>query len=301
MKAIVTGSSGFIGSALVENLERDGHHVVRLVRTEVATNANDVFWDPLTGIANKSALEGAGAVFHLAGENLADGRWTKERKRRIRDSRVCGTRTLATALSGLESPPDVMVCSSAVGIYGRNLDEPVTESSPTGQDWLAQMCVEWESATDPAQDAGIRTVHMRTGIVLDPFGGMLKRILFPFRLGLGGRLGTGTQPMSWITLQDTIAAFRFAAETTSLSGPVNLCAPENSTNINFTVALGKALGRPTVLPVPSIMIKVIFGSELAAAMLGGVQMDAGKLLGSGFKFHDPYLAQACWRLLAFSR
>jgi uncharacterized protein (TIGR01777 family) len=296
MKAIVTGSSGFIGSALVKNLESDGHHVVRLVRTQVDTGPNAVFWHPLNGVANTSALEGANAVFHLAGENLADGRWTTARKLRIRDSRVIGTRTLATALSGLKSPPEVMICASAVGIYGVNPDGPVTESSLPGENWLAQMCVEWESATTPAQNAGIRTVFLRTGIVLDPSGGMLKRILLPFRLGLGGRLSTGNQPMSWITLRDAVTAFRFASETPSLYGPVNLCAPESSTNIDFTVALGKALRRPTVFPIPSMAIKVIFGTELATAMLGGVFMDAGKLLESGFKFRDPYLAEACRRL-----
>ena len=189
MKVIVTGSAGFIGSALVESLQMDGHQVVRLVREEGAGGADAVFWNPLSGIPDTSALEGADAVFHLAGENIVDGRWTAERKHRIRNSRVVGTRILAAALSELESRPEVMVCASAVGIYGVNPDGAVTEDSPSGEDWLAQVCVEWESATAPAEDAGIRTVLMRMGIVMHPSGGMLKRVLLPFRLGLGGRLG----------------------------------------------------------------------------------------------------------------
>ncbi|MAX19126.1 MAG: TIGR01777 family protein, partial [Chloroflexi bacterium] len=238
MKIIMTGSTGFLGSALVESLQKDGHQVVRLVREGGASGTDAVFWNPLSGIPDTSALEGADAVFHLAGENIVDGRWTAERKLRIRDSRVIGTRTLAAALSELENRPEVMVCASAVGFYGVNPDGAVTEDSPSGEDWLAQVCVEWESAAALAEDADIRTVFMRMGIVLHPSGGMLKRVLLPFRLGLGGRLGKGTQPMSWITLRDAVSAFRFVSETDGLSGPVNLSAPENSTNIDFTVALG---------------------------------------------------------------
>ena len=292
MKVIVTGSAGFIGSALVKSLQMDGHQVVRLVREEGVSRSDAVFWNPLSGIPDTSALEGADAVFHLAGENIVDGRWTAERKHHIRNSRVVGTSTLAAALSELGSRPKVMVCATAVGIYGVNSDGAVTEDSPYGEDWLAQVCAEWESATAPAEDADIRTVFMRMGIVLHPSGGMLKRILLPFRLGLGGRLGSGSQPMSWITLRDAVSAFQFVSETDSLSGPVNLCAPENSTNIDFTVALGKSLGRPTMLPVPSLAIKLIFGTELASFILGGVSMDVGKLLNSGFTFQDPNLAQA---------
>ncbi len=292
MKVIVTGSAGLIGSALVESLQMDGHQVIRLVREEGDVGEDAVFWHPLKGIPDTSALEGADAVFHLAGENIVDGRWTAERKHRIKNSRVVGTRTLAAALSELENRPEVMVCASAVGIYGVSADGAVTEDSPSGEDWLAQVCVEWESATALAKDADIRTVFMRMGVVLHPSGGMLKRILLPFRLGLGGRLGSGSQPMSWITLRDAVSAFQFVSETDSLSGPVNLCAPENSTNIDFTVALGKSLGRPTMLPVPSLAIKLIFGTELASFILGGVSMDVGKLLNSGFTFQDPNLAQA---------
>lgn len=296
MKTIVTGSSGFIGSALMKNLQRDGHQVIRLVRFDEPIGTDTVYWRPLKEISNASALEGAEAVFHLAGENIADNRWNVEKKRRIRDSRVIGTRTLATTLSRLASPPKVIVMASAVGIYGINPDSVVTEDSSLGYDWLAQMCVEWESAAAPAKNAGIRIVFMRMGVVLHPSGGMLKRILLRFRMGFGGRLGKGTQAMSWITLRDAIAAFRFVSETNNLSGPVNLCAPESSTNNDFTVALGKALKRPTLLPVPSTAIKLIFGTELSEAILGGVFMDASKLLGSGFTFEDPNLAQACWQL-----
>jgi hypothetical protein len=289
MKFIVTGSSGFIGSALVESLEKDNHQVVKLVREKKACGTDTVFWDPLIGIPNTSELEGADAVFHLAGENLANGRWTAERKLRIRNSRVIGTRTLASALAGLQSRPKVMVSASAVGIYGVSQDEVVKENSPFCGDWLSQVCIDWESETAAAKNANIRVVSMRMGIVLHSSGGMLKRVLLAFRLGLGGRLGRGTQPMSWITLRDVVSAFRFASETDNLSGPVNLCAPEKSTNADFTLALGKLLRRPTILPIPPLAIKLIFGTELASSILGGVFMNVDKLLESGFRFQDPKL------------
>ena len=290
MKAIVTGASGFLGKPLVKNLRQDGTKVIRLVRNDSKIDSTSILWDPMTGITDTQSLENSKVVFHLAGENLANGRWTVSRKKRIRDSRVIGTKTLVDSLIKLEQPPDVLVCASAVGIYGDRPGEFVTEKSPAGEDWLSKLGVEWEASALPAVEAGIRTVLLRIGVVLHPDGGMLKRILLPFRMGVGGKLGQGTQPMSWVSLRDAIAAFRFCADNVSIKGPFNVCAPERVTNAEFTLAFGKAIRRPAFLKIPSFTLKLVFGEELSRVMLGGASMSSAKLESTGFKFKDQDLS-----------
>jgi len=298
MKAIVTGSSGFLGKSLVRNLREDGERVISLVRNDSETNSTSILWDPMTGITDTQPLENAKVVFHLAGENLAKGRWTVSRKKRIRDSRVVGTKTLVDSLIKLEQPPDVLVCASAVGIYGDRPGEFVTEESPAGEDWVSKLGVEWEASTLPAMEAGIRTVLLRIGVVLHPDGGMLKRILLPFKMGVGGKLGQGTQTMSWVSLRDAIEAFRFCADNASINGPFNVCAPERVTNAEFTLALGKAIRRPTFLKIPSFTLKSVFGEELSRVMLGGASMSSAKLESTGFQFRDHNLSVTLSNMLS---
>ena len=298
MKAIVSGSSGFLGGALVRDLRGDGAKVKRLVRNDFKTDSTSVLWDPMKGIPDTRSLENSNVVFHLAGENLANGRWTSSRKKRIRDSRVVGTKTLVDSLIKLEQPPDVLVCASAVGIYGNRPGEFVTEDSPAGEDWVSKLGVEWEASASSAAEAGIRTVLLRIGVVLHPGGGMLKRILLPFRMGVGGKLGQGTQPMSWVSLRDVIQAFRFCADNASINGPFNVCAPERVTNSEFTLALGKALGRPAFLKIPPFTLKLVFGKELSEVMLGGASMSSSKIESTGFQFRDSDLSVTLSNMLS---
>ena len=298
MKAIVSGSSGFLGGALVRDLRGDGAKVKRLVRNDFKTDSTSVLWDPMKGIPDTRPLENSNVVFHLAGENLANGRWTSSRKKRIRDSRVVGTKTLVDSLIKLEQPPDVLVCASAVGIYGNRPGEFVTEDSPAGEDWVSKLGVEWEASASSAAEAGIRTVLLRIGVVLHPGGGMLKRILLPFRMGVGGKLGQGTQPMSWVSLRDVIQAFRFCAGNASINGPFNVCAPERVTNSEFTLALGKALGRPAFLKIPPFTLKLVFGKELSEVMLGGASMSSAKIESTGFQFRDSDLSVTLSNMLS---
>ena len=298
MKAIVSGSSGFLGGALVRDLRGDGAKVKRLVRNDFKTDSTSVLWDPMKGIPDTRPLENSNVVFHLAGENLANGRWTSSRKKRIRDSRVVGTKTLVDSLIKLEQPPDVLVCASAVGIYGNRPGEFVTEDSPAGEDWVSKLGVEWEASASSAAEAGIRTVLLRIGVVLHPDGGMLKRILLPFRMGVGGKLGQGTQPMSWVSLRDVIQAFRFCADNASINGPFNVCAPERVTNSEFTLALGKALRRPAFLKIPPFTLKLVFGKELSEVMLGGASMSSAKIESTGFQFRDSDLSVTLSNMLS---
>ena len=298
MKAIVSGSSGFLGGALVRDLRGDGAKVKRLVRNDFKTDSTSVLWDPMKGIPDTRPLENSNVVFHLAGENLANGRWTSSRKKRIRDSRVVGTKTLVDSLIKLEQPPDVLVCASAVGIYGNRPGEFVTEDSPAGEDWVSKLGVEWEASASSAAEAGIRTVLLRIGVVLHPGGGMLKRILLPFRMGVGGKLGQGTQPMSWVSLRDVIQAFRFCADNASIRGPFNVCAPGRVTNSEFTLALGKALGRPAFLKIPPFTLKLVFGKELSEVMLGGASMSSSKIESTGFQFRDSDLSVTLSNMLS---
>jgi len=230
MTIVVTGSHGTIGTALVPSFTIGGHRVVRLVRSQQPAKEATAWWDPVRGSIESRALEGVDAVVHLAGENLVSGRWTVKKKQRIRDSRVDGTRFLCEALGRLSRPPKVLVCASAIGYYGNRGNEELTEESPPGKGFLASVCVAWERAVSPAAERGIRVVTMRTGIVLTPAGGALRKMLVPFRLGLGGTLGRGAQYMSWVAMDDLLGAIDHALLTHDLSGPLNVVAPHPVTN-----------------------------------------------------------------------
>ncbi|MGV9263710.1 TIGR01777 family oxidoreductase [Kitasatospora sp. NPDC003701] len=288
MRIAVTGSTGLIGSTLVRSLLADGHQVVRLVRHRSKTGPRPdgttaIGWNPLLGQVDRAGLAGVGAVVHLAGAGVGDRRWTDAYKREIRESRVLGTETLAVALAELDEPPQVFVSASAVGFYGQTGDKVIDEDSPAGDDFLAEVCVEWEAAARPAERAGIRVVHPRTGLVLSAAGGAGGRLFPLFRLGLGGRLGDGRQYWSFISLADEIAALRFLIDRDDLSGAFNLSAPEPVTNAELTAALGRVLKRPTPFPVPEAVLKVALG-ELAVEVTGSHRVVPRRLLEAGFRF-----------------
>jgi uncharacterized protein (TIGR01777 family) len=291
LRVAISGASGLIGTALSLALERDGHAVLPLVRSRRA-GPGEIAWEPEAGRIDAAALEGLDAVVHLAGENVAQ-RWTAEARSRILESRVRGTRLLAETLASLRRPPEVLVSSSAVGYYGDRGDEPLDESSPPGDDFLAGVARAWEDAAKPASEAGIRVVHPRFGVVLSPAGGALKRMLPAFRLGAGGR-----QWMSWISLDDAVDALRFAIDTPALAGAVDFTAPEPVTNAEFTRVLGRVLGRPTFLEVPAVALRLLFGEMADRTLLASQRARPTRLLGAGFSFRHPSLEDALTALLA---
>ena len=292
----ISGASGLVGTAVAKALAARGDRVLRLVRKP--PGRDDIRWDPAGGTIDAPRLEGVAGVVHLAGESIADGRWTAERKRRIRDSRVAGTRLLAEALSRLTRKPAVLVSASAVGIYGDRGDEPLDESSATGQGFLADVGREWEAATEPAAGAGIRVVLLRLGIVLAPHGGALAKMLPPFRLGLGGRLGRGTQWMSWITLDDAVRVVLAALDRPDLAGPVNAVAPAPVTNAEFTRLLAASVHRPAIFPVPAAALELLFGEMARAALLASQRVLPRRLAAAGFVFEDPALGPALRRVVS---
>jgi uncharacterized protein (TIGR01777 family) len=282
-----------VGRALAAALERDGVEVRRLVRRPGAARGGAIFWDPEAGAIDAGGLEGVAGVVHLAGESVADGRWTARKKARIEASRVKGTRLLAQTLAGLEAKPEVLVSASAVGFYGLRGDEALTEAAAPGEGFLAEVCRAWEAATAPAEAAGIRVVRARLGVVLAKEGGALEKMRLPFKLGVGGRVGDGRQFMSWISLADLVCALRRALDDPRLEGPVNLVAPEPVTHAELARALGAALHRPAVLPVPAFAAKAVFGAEKAEEMLlGGQRVVPAKLKAAGFDFRHPSLDSA---------
>jgi len=291
MKIAVTGSGGLIGSSLVPYLRSRGHQVIPVVRGKAA--ADEVLWDPRKGTIETDRLQGIDAAVHLAGAGVGDRRWSPGYKQEILSSRVSGTTTLAEALTRLRVQPSVMVSASAVGYYGMRGDEVLTEEAGNGTGFLADVCAQWESATLTAASAGIRVVMLRTGVVLSGAGGALKKQLPLFRLGLGARLGSGCQQLSWITRRDVTAAIAFLLEDSALSGPFNLTAPQPVSNVAFTKALGRALHRPAKLIVPEQLIRVALGAEMASEVLLASQRAVPqRLLGAGFAFSDPDLADA---------
>jgi uncharacterized protein len=294
MNVLVTGASGFIGSALVPALTAGGHAVRRLTRG-TPTDGAEYRWDPEGGAIEPAALTGVDAVVHLAGETV-DGRWNAAKKDRIVRSRVDGTRTVSEALAALEPRPRVLVCASAVGLYGNRGDEWLTEESTPGQSFLAEVVRQWEAASRPAEEAGIRVVRLRFGIVLSPAGGALRRMLIPFRLGLGGRLGSGRQWMSWIALDDVVSAIEHALVTEELAGAANAVAPNPVTNAEFTKTLGRVLRRPAILPVPRPVLRAVLG-EFAGELLSSVRAVPGRLPETGFEFRRPALEPALRVLL----
>ena len=292
MIVAVTGSSGLIGSALTDAIQERGSKVKRVVRRD-ARSADEISWLPDRGQIDAKGFEGVDAVVNLAGENLFQ-RWTDPVKRRIRESRVSGTSLLARTLSSLpiSNRPSVLLSGSAVGIYGSRGDETLDEASAAGSGFLASVCKDWESATRPAADAGIRVVMLRTGIVLSNRGGALAKFLLPFRLGIGGRLGTGAQWMSWIARHDAVEAMLWLLGDDRTSGPVNVTAPNPVDNAEFTRALAHVLGRPAVLPVPRLIIELALGELADAAILASQRVRPARLLESGFGFNYPTLEGA---------
>lgn len=285
----VSGASGLVGTELTRQLERQGDRVLRLVRRE-ARDRTEAPWDPTSG-APTEPLAGTDAVVHLAGESIG-ARWTKERRGRIRESREEGTRNLARTLGAMDEPPSVLVCASAVGYYGDGGDRRLAEDAGAGQGFLAEVCRAWEAAAEPARDAGIRVVHTRFGVVLSPEGGALARMLLPFRLGLGGPIGSGKQWLSWVHRVDVARAIRHVIATPGLSGPVNVVAPEPVRNGTFVKELGHALRRPAVMPLPGFAVKTLFGQMGQETLLWGQRVEPRRLQDSGFSFRYRTLPEA---------
>lgn len=293
MRIAVTGSTGLIGRALVERLEAGGHEVVRVVRpggSDPSAPRMSVTWDPSASRIDAGGLEGLDAVVHLAGEPIAARRWSADQKERTAQSRVQGTALLAQALARLDAPPAVLISASAIGYYGDRGDESLDESSSGGDDFLARVCRDWEAAAEPARAAGIRVAHPRTGVVLSRSGGALAEMLPFFRLGIGGRIGSGRQWMSWISLHDEVEALMWLLEA-DVEGPVNLTAPEPVTNRELTAALGRALRRPAVLPTPKPALWAKLGRELTEALLySSARVAPAVLQRGGFTFAHPDIA-----------
>jgi hypothetical protein len=301
MKVIVTGSGGLVGRALVRSLLADGHTVTRLVRGGAqqfrAPGTSAVEWNPESGAVDAKELEGHDVAVHLAGEPVAEGRWDEAKKRRILESRVKGTRLIAETLAGLKEKPRVLVSASAIGFYGDRGDEVMREESASGEGFLSEVCREWEKATLAASQAGVRVVHLRIGFVLSREGGGLQKMLPPFKLGVGGKVGSGRQYISWITLEDLVRAIRRAIEDESLRGPVNAVAPGAVTNEEFTKALGHVLGRPTILPVPVFALRLAFGEVADAVMLASTRVEPARLKEAGFDFKDSEIEGALRHVL----
>ncbi len=299
MRILITGAGGLVGTALSARLSAQGHSISRLVRRPANASRGEAYWNPEGGSVDKTGLADLKpeVVVHLAGENIASGRWNETRKRKIRDSRVNGTRALADALAHLENKPKALICASAVGFYGSRGDEPLTEASPPGEGFLAEVCQAWEEGSELAAKAGIRTVNLRIGVILSPEGGALKKMLLPFKLGLGGVIGSGQQYWSWIALDDVVNAFDFAIQNETLRGPVNVVAPDPVTNKEFTKTLGRVLWRPTCFPLPASTARMLIGEMADALLLSSARAVPAKLEKAGFKFQYPGLKEALKHLL----
>jgi uncharacterized protein (TIGR01777 family) len=298
MRVAISGASGLIGSALARALRADGIDVARLVRRS-ARSADEIGWDPLAGPAGLDAAELAGlhAVVHLSGAPIAPARWTPARKELLRSSRIDSAATLAAAMAAARSGPRILICGSAIGYYGDTADRITDESAPQGAGFLAELVHDWEAATGPASAAGVRVVSVRSGVVLAREGGMVARLLLPFRLGLGAKLGSGEQYLSWISIADEVRAIRFLMDMQGASGPFNLTAPKPVTNAEFTSALAKALGRPAVLGLPAAALRLVLG-EVASELLGSARVVPTRLTEAGFSFSYPDIAAALGAILA---
>jgi uncharacterized protein len=295
MKVAITGASGLVGSALIPMLTTGGHEVTRLVRHE--PGPGELKWSVRDQQIDSSGLEGHDAVVHLAGESIAAGRWTEARKRRIRESRVQGTKLLSEALARLEQKPRVLVCASAIGYYPDAGDDPLTEESPPGDTFLADVCREWEAAAAPAIAAGIRVVFARFGIILSPRGGALAKMLTPFKLGVGGRIGSGQQYWSWIAIDDVIGAVHHALMNDQVRGPMNVVSPNPLRNRDFTKVLGKVLRRPTLMPMPAFMARLALGEMADELLLTSMKVVPQKLVDTGYTFRHPTLEGALRHVL----
>jgi len=300
MKILVTGSSGLIGSSLIPLLTSGGHSVTRLLRSHASSRAvgtAEIIWNPDESHVPSFGLEGFDAVIHLAGESIAEGRWTDAKKARIRDSRIKPTRALCDTLAKLNRPPRVFVCASAIGYYGNRGEEILLEGSAPGTGYLSDVCLEWEGAAASAVQKGIRVVNVRFGVVLSPAGGALAKMLVPFRMGVGGKVGDGKQYMSWIALDDAIGAIYHAVTNDRLIGAVNAVAPNPVTNLEFTKTLGRVLSRPTLFSVPAAAARIAFGEMADALLLASTRVLPGHLKETGYEFRYPELEAALRHLL----
>lgn len=293
----VTGASGLIGARLVDTLIKDGHQVRRVVRRD-SNDPHTIRWDLDAHTIDMDRLNGVDAIVHLAGEPIGAKRWSAATKQRILDSRVTGTTLIASAITRLDTPPSVFVCGSAIGIYGDRADEQLTEDSARGDGFLADVVDAWEAAAKPAIDHNVRTVFARTGVVLAPDSALIKKVRLPFLLGAGGRIGNGRQYVPWISLDDEIAALKFLLDS-NLDGPVNLTAPEPVTNTQLTKAIGEVLGRPTVLPIPAVALKALFGEMGETLATVSNRVIPSRLLDAGFTFTHTDVRDAL--ALAFNR
>ena len=295
-RILVTGSTGLVGRALVAFLESGGHDVYRLTRRP-ASNHREIEFNPAKGAVHPSAMEGFDAVIHLAGDPIALGRWTPEKKRLIRDSRVPFTRRLAETLAALKTPPSVLISASATGYYGDRGDRVLREADPRGEGFLPEVCLQWEGATEPASQAGIRVVHVRTGLVLTPGGGALVPMLLPFSLGLGGPLGHGRQWWSFIALDDLLYLIHHVLMNDRIHGAVNATSPEPVTNADFTRILGRVLNRPAVIPLPRFALEILLGEMTGPLLLASARVNPERALDSGFEFSYPALEPALRHVL----
>ena len=288
----ITGSSGLIARSLIDSLTADGHAVQRVVRDSGKAGQDDVVWDLSSGRIQAEKLEGVDVVVHLAGEPIGDARWSEETKQRIHRSREVGTRLIAETIAGLHDRPQVLVSASGAHYYGDSGDEVLTEESSAGEGFLPQVCVAWEAAAQPARDAGIRTVHARTGVVIAEEGPLIEKVELPFRLGVGGRVGHGHQYVPWISLEDEVRALRFLADRDDLAGPVNLVGPEPVTNRELTKALGQVLHRPTVLPIPPFAIRLLYGEMGITLAMDSLRVMPQRLTDAGFTYTHTSLVSA---------
>lgn len=295
MKVLIAGASGLIGSALIPALEAEGAEVTRLVRS--VAGAGEIEWHPNQDQIDTARLNGFDAVINLAGENIAAGRWTDDQKRKIRDSRVNGTHLLSEAIAKLSKRPGVFVCASATGIYGDRGDEILDEQSDSGGGFLAGVCREWEMATEPAVQAGVRTVNLRFGPILAREGGMLAKLLTPFKMGMGGKVGSGKQYISWVAIEDAVDAIKLALNNESFRGPLNIVSPNPVTNEVFTKALGHVLSRPTALAMPAFAVRLAFGEMADEMLLVSQRVMPKRLVEAGYEFQQPELEGALRRHL----
>lgn len=297
MKLLLSGSSGLVGSTLVPFLPSLGTRVTRLVRKTPRIDEQAIFWDPSRGLLKADYVDGFDAVVHLAGEGIASGRWTKSKKARIRDSRVKGTRLLCEGLARVKNPPRTFICASAIGYYGNRGDQLLREDSSPGEGFLAEVCKEWEAQSAPLRDRGTRIIFLRFGLILSPKGGALGKMLPPFKMGFGGVMGSGNQYMSWIALDDAVAAIVHVLMNHSIRGPVNVVSPNPVRNYDFTRALGEALSAPTILPMPGVLARIIFGEMAKDLLLSSQRVEPTQLQKSGFQFGYPTLDNALRHLL----
>lgn len=290
MNILVTGATGLVGSVLVPHLEAQGHRIRKLVRTEPAAD-NEFFWDPEETL-DMSSLKDLDSVIHLAGESISEGRWTAEKKARIRESRVKGTKLLAGSLAELSHPPKTLICASAMGYYGDRGAEILTEGASPGTGFLPEVCQQWEAAAEPAKEKGIRVVYLRFGLILSSKGGALKKMLPPFKMGVGGKVGSGDQYYSWIAIDDVSGVIDHVLKNESVEGPTNIVSPNPITNLEFTKAIGRVLHRPTLFAIPSTAARLAFGEMADALLLSSTRVHPEKLLATNYVFRYPELEGA---------